>query len=484
MNKRQGIRCCALLAAIMLLLCGCGKGEGAKTVALDPKNPVEITVWNYYNGAQQEAFDQLVHEFNETEGKRQGIIVSASSQGSVTDLQANVLDAAGKKVGASALPNIFAAYADTAYAVDQLGLVADLAPYFTAEELDTYVDGYIEEGRFSDADSLKIFPIAKSTEVFMLNKTDWDTFAAATGAETDTLATIEGVTKIAEQYYNWTDSLTPDTADDGRAFFGRDALANYFLIGAKQLGVEIFAQQDGRTVLQFDKQVMRRLWDNYYVPYVNGYFAANGRFRSDDVKMGKIISFVGSSSGATFFPDSVIVDDDHQYPIEVEVLPAPQLADGAPVAVQQGAGMVVTAGEETAVYASVQFLRWFTDAERNGIFSIESGYMPVKKEANDIDFIRQAGGMTDDLVEQIVQTAVETVTANELYTTKAFAAGTEARAVLEYGLFDQAKADREQVEARIAEGLPRSEAVAPYMRTEVFEAWYSATKENLEKLIV
>lgn len=483
MKNRQGIRLGALLTAGMLLLSGCGKAVGAKTVALDPKNPVEITVWNYYNGAQQEAFDQLVHEFNETEGKEQGIIVSASSQGSVTDLQANVLDAAGKKVGAAELPDIFAAYADTAYAVDQLGLVADLAPYFTQEELDAYVDGYIEEGRFSDANSLKIFPIAKSTEIMMLNKTDWDAFAAATGATIDTLATIEGVTKIAEQYYNWTDSLTPDTADDGRAFFGRDAMANYFLIGARQLGVEIFAQQDGKTVMNFDKDVMRRLWDNYYVPYVSGYFEANGRFRSDDVKMGKILSFVGSSSGATFFPDAVIVDDEHQYPIEVEVLPAPRFADGAPVAVQQGAGMVVTTGEEDAVYASVQFLKWFTDAERNSVFSIESGYMPVKKEANDLDFIQQVGGMTDDLVEQIVSIAIETVNTNELYTTKAFETGTDARAVLEYAMFDQAKADREQVAAKIAGGMPRSEAVAPYISTETFNRWYETTKASLEELI-
>ena len=32
----------------------------------------------------------------------------------------------------------------------------------------------------------------------MLNKTDWDKFAQATGAETDDLATIEGVTATAE----------------------------------------------------------------------------------------------------------------------------------------------------------------------------------------------------------------------------------------------------------------------------------------------
>ena len=53
------------------------------------------------------------------------------SQGSVNDLESNVLAAAQGKVGAGKIPNIFAAYADTAYAVDRLGLAADLSGYLT-----------------------------------------------------------------------------------------------------------------------------------------------------------------------------------------------------------------------------------------------------------------------------------------------------------------------------------------------------------------
>ena len=58
------------------------------------------------------------------------------------------------------------------------------------------------------------------------------------------------------------------------------------IIGARQLGVELLRVEDGAPVLDFDKDVVRRLWDNYYVPYVNGYFASMGKFRSDDVKQG------------------------------------------------------------------------------------------------------------------------------------------------------------------------------------------------------
>ena len=115
---------------------------------------------------------------------------------------------------------------DTAYAVDRLGLVADLRPYLTDEELAEYVPGYLEEGAFSGEGTLKIFPIAKSVELLMLNATDWEKFAAATGADDSAFATVEGITETARQYYEWTDAQTPDISDDGKAFFGRYAFAN------------------------------------------------------------------------------------------------------------------------------------------------------------------------------------------------------------------------------------------------------------------
>ena len=92
-------------------------------------------------------------------------------------------------------------------------------------------------------------------------------------------------------------------------------MANYFLIGAKQLGTEIFSVKDSKVTLNFDKEIIRKIWDNYYVPFVKGYFAASGKFRSDDINTGNILSFVGSSAGATFFPDEVIVDDTRSYPV-------------------------------------------------------------------------------------------------------------------------------------------------------------------------
>ena len=473
-----------IVAGLAACLClgGCSTDKKQESVKLDPDHPVTVTIWHYYNGTQLEALNELIQEFNETEGKKQGIVVEGISQGNVSSLQKAVLDAAEHKAGTGSMPSIFAAYADTAYEVDQLGYAADLSSYFTEEELAEYVDEYIEEGKFSENGELKIFPTAKSTEVFVMNKTDWEKFAEATGAEMEQLQTIEGVTKTAEEYYRWTDSLTEEPGD-GKAFYGRDAMANYMIIGAKQLGVEIFSVSDGKVTLNFDKEVVRKLWDNYYIPFVKGYFAASGGFRSDDVKTGNILAFVGSSSGAMFFPEEVVPDDDSAYPIELEVLEVPKFKDAEPYVVQQGAGMAVAEKSEKEKYASVQFLKWFTEDKSNIEFALSSGYLPVKKEANKIEKVKEQAGDIKDNNLKIVEKAMGTIEQNQLYTTKAFEHGTDARNILEYALSDQAEQDREQVLEKMRNGVSMEDATEEFTSDAAFEDWYQSTKEKLEGVL-
>ena len=467
MKKQIKSLLCGLCAAALALGCaGCSGSAGSEV----PAKVTDITVWTYYNGDQLESFNSLVNQFNETVGAQKGIKVSTESQGSVNDLETSVMDSAEGKVGAAAMPNIFSAYADTAYALDQMGMVMNLAPYLTEEEKAQFVEGYLSEGDFREDDSIKIFPVAKSTELLFLNDTDWQAFADAAGVRCEDLATMEGLTAAAEKYYNWTDAQTA-APDDGKALFGRDAMANYMLVGAQQLGDTIFAVKDGRMTVNFERDVARRLWDNYYVPFVRGWFAATGRFRSDDIKTGNVLAYVGSSSSATFFPARVTNDANESHEISLKTLPAPQFEGGEAVAVQQGAGMVVTAAKEE-VKASVEFLKWFVRAENNIAFSVGSGYLPVTRKANDMQEILASGLTLDDNMQQTLAVAVDTVNGNRLYTPHAFAGGSSARKVLEYGLSDLAAADRETVVQRIAEGQSAAEAEAEFLTDEYFEVWY------------
>ena len=226
--------------------------------------------------------------------------------------------------------------------------------------------------------------------------------------------------------------------DDGKAFFGRDAMANYMLVGAKQLGTTLFEVKDGKLKLNFDKDVVRMLWDNYYVPYVKGYFASSGRFRSDDIKTGNILAYAGSTSSATFFPKKVIKSETESHDIELEVLPAPIFKDGEKWNIQQGAGMVVTKGTEEEIKASVQFLKWFTAPKNNTGFSVSSGYLPVTKKGTDMIEIHKNEKEIPEYMEAVLTEAVKTVNSNKLYTTPVFEGAMDARASLDYVMSDVA----------------------------------------------
>ncbi|MCI9141793.1 MAG: extracellular solute-binding protein [Lachnospiraceae bacterium] len=477
--KRAGTIC--LAAVLTFGVTGCGRKS-----PLDPGDPVSLTVWHYYNGSQQAAFDALVEEFNDTVGREKGIYVQGYSQGSVSDLETAVRDSINGKVGAAEMPDMFSSYADTAYEVEQAGALANLSDYLDEKELEKYVDSYIEEGRIAADGTLRIFPTAKSTEIMMLNKTDWETFAAATGANLEDLKTMEGVTAVAQSYYEWTDSQTPDIAGDGRAFYGRDAVANYFIIGMQQLGVEIFQVENGQLTLNVPKEELHRLWENYYVPMVKGYFGAYGSFRSDDVKTGDLLAYTGSTSSAMYFPNQVELDEG-SYAIEYMAMPAPVFQGGERYAVQQGAGMVVSKSDEKHEYASVEFLKWFTEAENNLRFGCVSGYLPVRKEANSAEKLDQVIAQEQLEVAPKTYDCLTTIFAEmdkmTLYTNKSFEKGSAARKVLEYHLADKAAQDRTVVAELLEQGMSLEEAAGPYITEEAFEEWYQSFCEALNEAV-
>lgn len=477
MNRIKRITAFALLSAMTLNLSGCSLLGGAK-------EPVAITVWHYYNDVQQQAFNDMVSEFNNTVGTEKNIVVSAVSQGGVNDVSSHLYDSLDGKAGADPAPNAAALYADAAYSVYQRGQAVDLSLYFSKKELDAYVPAYLSEGNFDGGQGYYLLPVAKSTEVFLLNKTDWDIFAAVTGATDASFATWEGLTEVAKQYYEWTDAQTPDIPNDGKAFFGRDAMANYMLVGAKQLGQEMFYRDGSKISYNYDEQTLRRLWDNYYVPFISGWFAANGRFRADDVKTGDCVALVGSTSSAAYFPTEVTRADGTSYPIVSATYPVPNFAGTEAHAVQQGAGMLILKSDKAHEQATATFLKWFTAQEQNLDFCVGSGYLPVIADANSEQAIQSAidGSETviPDALRETQRIGAQTVLNAELYTNPAFERGAEIRPILDKSLSEKAAADREQVLALAAsQGISIEEAAAAYATDENFLAWAGSLRDAL-----
>lgn len=455
-------------------------------LAADDENIV-LHCWVYYNGVQEQAFDTMVREFNTTVGSKQGVFVEYSSKSNITELANRLKASAVEEPGAEAMPDLFASYSDTAFDMYNMGMVADISPYLTDEELAEYVDAYVDEGRMGQTEGFYIFPAAKSTELLILNQTAWDEFQAATDADENMLTTWEGIASLGQMYFEWTDSQTPDIDGDGQAFYGRDATANYMLVGSMDLGSEIFSVENKQVTLNLNKEVMRKLWDCYYVPYMSGWFTAEGRYRSDDIKTGQIIALVGSTSGAMYFPQEITFDDGTTQPIECSMHPVPyfQTDNVRPYAVQQGAGFVVKKSTPERERAAVTFLRWFTESERNIEFSMASGYLPVKKEANSADFINAVLDKLQPkpIVRSIIEIGADMTTRYHMYTNKPFQMGYQARQALETSMNDAAQAGSAARLELMANGATYTEAVQQLQTDEAFEQWYQNTLNTLEQIM-
>lgn len=445
----------ALTIGTLCLTTSCGSQD---------KENIQIKIWHYYNNEQLTAFKEIVTNFNESIGREKHIEVVEESLGYVTDLSSALINSANGVSGAESMPNMFMSYSDTAYQLDLLDKIASLNPYFTEEELLKYNDSFISEGVLVNQNELKILPVAKSFEALYINKTDFDKFISANPEITyDKLSTIEGIIEVAEIYYDYS---------GGKAFYGRDSLSNYFIIGAKQLGTDLFYYDDkGDFQISKNEEVYKTLWNNYYVPMVKGYFTSKGRFRTADMQNGNILCYTGSTSSSTYFPDKVIVDDDYSYDIIPKVQAAPVFQNGQPYAVSQGAGICVTKSTVEIEKACVEFLKWFTADDINENFAIKSSYLPVKKSKLNEDLINKVDAIVE---KESFKVALEAINSDKLYTNVASAKGETTRNLFDKTLNETANNALNAINEMVETGISRAEAIETFITDDAFTVWYNS----------
>ncbi len=466
----------------LLGLSGCSSTSQTNTEPVS--EPIHLSIWHYYGGVANQTFSYLVQKFNQTVGAENNITVEAFSYDGVGALSSAITTAASGNAGVSPLPSIFASYSDSVVPLAQEGLVADLADYLSAEDLASYYAPFIEEGRMGNEDQLLILPIAKSTEVLHINQAVFDEFAAETGCTYDMLKTWEGIAEVAEIYYNWTDAKT-DYSNDGSAFFGTDGMANFMIIGTKQLGNDILMEENGVVSHQFTEEIAQNFWDVFYIPFMQGYFAADAYYRSDDLTSGAIVAYVGSTASSYYFPAQSQNLDGEYVDTICKTMSYPVFADGDDVAVQQGAGMVVSKSTPEEEAAAAFFLSWFTQEENNCGFAVSTGYMPVKNDVLDIDIILEEmardGSVDEDLpIVQATYSTYEQLDTYDFYTSLPCVGSADARTILEYSLTNKISADQENFTKRLSSGETYSDILDDFMSDDNFQAWYADISSQLD----
>lgn len=477
-----------LLAFVSTTIFTSCSNMGSKS-SLDKNNPVNVTLWHYYSSIQKNILDNAINKFNDTVGKEKGVFIKAENQGSVKDLENKILQLAASN--SSEFPDMFTAYSDMGFMMDSQNKLCNLENYITKKEIDTYIDNYIQEGRLGKDNKLKIFPIAKSSEITFLNKTDWDKFKNEINSNEmtsikiseDDLHTWEGITKVADIYYNWTDNKTPDILNDGKAFFGVDVLANFIIVSNAQLGIDVIKNENDKTSVTIDETAMKKIWDIYYKNMLKGRFAQYGRFRSDDVKTGDLLGFVGANSGVRYFP-ATIANDDEEHNIELSVMKYPTYEGGKEVSIQQGAGIAVTKSNKSKEEASMLFLKWFTDIDINIDFAIDSGYIPVKKAAYESENISskleelKSKEIWDINTAKVLELSIDEVKSSKYYFIKGSENGFNIRRTLEEELNNITNQSLEELNNTKVED--REKVLDKLCSDETFNMWISNLKLRID----
>ena len=354
-----------ILAGLLLLLSLTGCSQKTK---LDPDDPVTLTMWHVYGSQTESPMNDSINEFNRTVGKEKGVVINVVSISSSSAIDEALTAAAKNTPGVPALPDLFTAYPRVAEIIGYDKLL-NWNDYFTEQELDAFVDEFIEEGYFDD--KLLMLPVAKSTELLFVNQTLFDKFGSAANVSTESLSTFEGLFTACEKYYDWS---------DGQDMFQINDFYHYSLTGMAAFGEDFIV--DGK--LNLESEAFGKVWEPMAHAGIHGGLCLGDGYASDRWKTGEVISNIGSTAGILYLRDYVTYADNTTEDIETSILAYPHFANGEATVVHRGGGLFALKNEDDRKNeAAAIFAKWLTEKENNLGFVTKAGYLPVTNDAFD-----------------------------------------------------------------------------------------------------
>ena len=420
-----------VLILIVLTFSGCDKKE-----ITDPDNPVTLTMWHVYGSQTKSPFNLAISKFNDTVGKEKGIIVNVVSVTSSSAIDKALSNAANDEPGAEELPDLFTAYPRVAELIGKERLLS-WNDYFSKDELSGYTKEFLAEGYFGD--KLLMFPVAKSTELFYLNKTLFDIFSAETSCKMETLSSFSGLFKAANTYYDWSGKQN---------FMQINDLYHYAFIGMKENGGEFI--KDGKLNLYYE--AFEKVWKPLAKCAIYGGICLDEGYAASRWKTAEIISNIGSTADVLYQPDKVIYGDNTTEDIHTVAMPYPVFNQNSGASVHRGGGLfAVKNDDERKNYAAYIFAKWITEVENNLEFVTSAGYLPVKDTAFKMLF-KDDSYITNENYRSMYE-SVNTMTNNyRLYALPQFDGASEVQHSFEENARVVLKTAHIQYEKRVSSG--------------------------------
>ncbi|HAX72932.1 MAG TPA: ABC transporter substrate-binding protein [Firmicutes bacterium] len=353
------------------------KGEEKSELTVSISEPVTLEFWHAMGGANEEAVNYLVEDFNNTVGKDLGITIEPIYQGSYNDLKSKVTAA----IKSGTAPAISQAYPDWVAEYLQADVVVALDEYINHSEVgikdfDGISEAYrAENSQYTTDGTFYSLPFNKSTEVLYYNK---DFFEANDLTAPTTWDEMEEVSaKIFE--------LT------GKPAFGIDSAQNMFITLVQQFGGEYTTSQgeikfgEGDAAVQALELIKRNTDAGYWrLPGEDKYMS--GPFTNELVYM-----YIGSTSGAAF-----VNNDNFQW----SSAPIPQQSESTKAVIQQGTNVVIMNQDKTEeeVYAAYEFGKYLGSEEANLYWATHTGYLPIRQTVIDMPeyqaYVEESGDST------------------------------------------------------------------------------------------
>ena len=372
-------------ALVMTTLAGCSSKSGSSDMVTELTEPITIEMWHYMNGGQADALNSIIEDFNATNDK--GITVNAISQGSIVDLNKKVISAAQS----NSLPAIINVYPDVATGLIEDKKLVNLSSFINdknvgmADEMDDFVDSFIQETSQWNNGEVYGLPMTKSTEVLYVNKNMLESLGY-------TLEDLEGLTfeKLAEISNKAVTEL-------GVAGFGFDSSSNAFISSLKMDGLDFV---DSKGTINVDNEWVREYMTFFQKQAESGAFriAGEDKFLSNPFVNQKMLCYQGSSAGYAYLNNGGA--------FEIAVVEVPVFEGKDKAVMQQGASLFVTNNVSAeAQYAAYEFVKFATNAENTAKFATATGYLPVRKSAVETEIVKNILNDETSLYSQVYNVA-------------------------------------------------------------------------------
>ncbi|GAB2556606.1 ABC transporter substrate-binding protein [Gracilibacillus alcaliphilus] len=342
---------------------GEGNSKGGEDTAAENEaaEEVEIEFWHAMSGPHEEQINSFVDQFN---SEHENITVKPVNQGSYDDLEQKIMAAA--KAGnlptlSQAVTSVIPEYMNNDFIMPLNDFIEDSEIGLSDEELDDYVDVFRESSQWDG--TYYSLPFSKSTRVLFYNKEILEDNGFEAPETWDDVRNIaETVTKdnvVGMGFENSYESEFQAVLNQmGGTFIDEETSEAQF---ASENGVEAMSL----IMDMIDEEIARTAGEEDYM--------------SNPFGRGDVAMYIGSSAGIPHVAGAA------EGNIEWGTAPTPTL-DGEAATVFAGNDIIMFNQAETAEQkAAWKFMKFLTSPEITAAWSMESGYLPVRYSAQELE---------------------------------------------------------------------------------------------------